>query len=112
RERQTTANGLPAHRGCGTNRGLRGRNSVVECQLPKLDVAGSTPVARSQRKYSSLRGVSFFDEAPVNVTACLLDWTSGPVETPPSQSPPRLSKGTVPVAWAGGAHRHVAATDA
>jgi hypothetical protein len=24
-----------------------GRNSVVECQLPKLDVAGSTPVARS-----------------------------------------------------------------
>src|SRR5262249_18162538 len=25
----------------------RGRNSVVECQLPKLDVAGSTPVARS-----------------------------------------------------------------
>ena len=26
---------------------LSGRNSVVECQLPKLDVAGSTPVARS-----------------------------------------------------------------
>ena len=26
----------------------RGRNSVVECQLPKLDVAGSTPVARSK----------------------------------------------------------------
>ena len=24
-----------------------GRNSAVECQLPKLDVAGSTPVARS-----------------------------------------------------------------
>jgi hypothetical protein len=24
-----------------------GRNSVVECQLPKLDVAGSSPVARS-----------------------------------------------------------------
>ncbi len=24
-----------------------GCNSVVECQLPKLDVAGSTPVARS-----------------------------------------------------------------
>jgi hypothetical protein len=24
-----------------------GWNSVVECQLPKLDVAGSTPVARS-----------------------------------------------------------------
>src|SRR4030095_3503568 len=30
----------------------RGRNSVVECQLPKLDVAGSTPVARSHRKLS------------------------------------------------------------
>src|SRR5690606_408196 len=26
---------------------LSGRNSAVECQLPKLDVAGSTPVARS-----------------------------------------------------------------
>jgi hypothetical protein len=24
-----------------------GSNSVVECQLPKLDVAGSTPVSRS-----------------------------------------------------------------
>jgi hypothetical protein len=28
-------------------RGLSGRNSAVECQLPKLDVAGSIPVARS-----------------------------------------------------------------
>src|SRR5438132_14117175 len=26
---------------------LSGRNSAVECQLPKLDVAGSIPVARS-----------------------------------------------------------------
>ena len=26
---------------------LSGSNSVVECQLPKLDVAGSTPVSRS-----------------------------------------------------------------
>ncbi len=26
----------------------RGRNSVVECQLPKLKVAGSNPVARSK----------------------------------------------------------------
>ena len=25
----------------------RGRNSMVECQLPKLEVAGSIPVARS-----------------------------------------------------------------
>ena len=29
-------------------RSLSGRNSAVECQLPKLDVAGSTPVARSK----------------------------------------------------------------
>ena len=27
-----------------------GRNSVVECQLPKLDVEGSNPFARSRRK--------------------------------------------------------------
>ena len=26
---------------------LSGRNSVVECQLPKLDVVGSSPIARS-----------------------------------------------------------------
>ena len=26
---------------------VSGSNSVVECQLPKLDVAGSTPVSRS-----------------------------------------------------------------
>src|SRR5438093_11990673 len=31
-----------------TRRQLCGRNSAVECQLPKLDVAGSTPVARSR----------------------------------------------------------------
>ena len=27
---------------------VSGRNSAVECQLPKLDVAGSIPVARSK----------------------------------------------------------------
>src|ERR1700757_3258538 len=27
--------------------GICGRNSVVECQLPKLDVVGSNPIARS-----------------------------------------------------------------
>jgi hypothetical protein len=27
---------------------LSGSNSVVECQLPKLDVAGSSPVSRSK----------------------------------------------------------------
>jgi hypothetical protein len=25
-----------------------GRNSAVECQLPKLDVVGSSPIARSK----------------------------------------------------------------
>ena len=28
---------------------LSGSNSVVECQLPKLDVAGSNPVSRSNK---------------------------------------------------------------
>ena len=28
---------------------LSGSNSVVECQLPKLDVAGSIPVSRSKK---------------------------------------------------------------
>ena len=37
-DRTTRAPRLPGSGGC---------NSVVECQLPKLDVAGSTPVARS-----------------------------------------------------------------
>lgn len=26
---------------------MGGRNSVVECQLPKLDAVGSSPIARS-----------------------------------------------------------------
>jgi hypothetical protein len=29
-------------------RAVSGRNSAVECQLPKLDVTGSIPVARSK----------------------------------------------------------------
>ena len=29
------------------NKKSSGSNSVVECQLPKLDVAGSNPVSRS-----------------------------------------------------------------
>jgi hypothetical protein len=36
-------------------RSLSGRNSAVECQLPKLDVVGSIPIARSKSfpQYSS-----------------------------------------------------------
>ena len=36
----------------------RGNNSVVECQLPKLKVAGSNPVSRSN-KHQSPRGGQF-----------------------------------------------------
>jgi hypothetical protein len=35
---------------------VSGRNSVVECQLPKLDVAGSSPVARSILIHSAPAG--------------------------------------------------------
>ena len=39
----------------------RGRNSGVECQLPKLDVAGSNPVARSA---ASLRAPRWLASRP------------------------------------------------
>ena len=47
---------------------MGGRNSAVECQLPKLDVAGSIPVARSNFIFISaleigLPGKSFFSLA-------------------------------------------------
>src|SRR5205823_7401756 len=42
------APGLRGATGSANVSTLCGRNSVVECQLPKLDVAGSTPVARSR----------------------------------------------------------------
>ena len=38
-----------------------GCNSVVECKLPKLDVAGSNPVARSDA-LSIYRGSEIFSE--------------------------------------------------
>ena len=38
-------------------RTVSGNNSVVECNLAKVEVAGSNPVSRSIRKYL-LRGVS------------------------------------------------------
>jgi hypothetical protein len=37
-----------------------GRNSVVECQLPKLDVVGSNPIARF---FILLRG-SVYEQSP------------------------------------------------
>jgi hypothetical protein len=41
-------------------RAKSGRNSVVECQLPKLDVAGSNPVARSNFSYPSVPSTTTF----------------------------------------------------
>src|ERR1700686_3897107 len=41
-----------------------GRNSVVECQLPKLDVAGSTPAARSINSRPDSRFSGRFSKAP------------------------------------------------
>ena len=35
----------------------RGCNSVVECKLPKLDVAGSSPVARFSRQFFATFGL-------------------------------------------------------
>ena len=43
---KTRGEGLGFSQAAG-NTNERGSNSVVECQLPKLDVAGSTPVSRS-----------------------------------------------------------------
>jgi hypothetical protein len=45
---------------------MSGRNSAVECQLPKLDVAGSTPVARSNfsRNSTQLQSSNFRDFDP------------------------------------------------
>jgi hypothetical protein len=42
-EQATTSQGAVLYLG----RWLSGSNSVVECQLPKLDVTGSSPVSRS-----------------------------------------------------------------
>jgi hypothetical protein len=43
---------------------LSGRNSAVECQLPKLDVTGSIPVARSNFPARFVANVSYrsYDE--------------------------------------------------
>ena len=45
----------------GKNRLRRGSNSVVECQLPKLKVAGPNPVSRSNKiKGLDLQSNPFF----------------------------------------------------
>jgi hypothetical protein len=52
---------------CTSTPDLSGRNSVVECQLPKLDVAGSTPVARS--KLLRINWLLFSDTESVSLKA-------------------------------------------
>ncbi len=63
------------HLACALEAELRGRNSVVECQLPKLDVAGSTPVARSlasaQKRYRFSR---FLERQPGECQSDRLDF--------------------------------------
>ena len=46
-----TFRGLPLRRGFGYQRPRRGRSSEVERQLPKLNVRGSIPLARSSREF-------------------------------------------------------------
>ena len=49
---------------------LSGSNSVVECQLPKLNVAGSIPVSRSKTFCTViLRQTLFFENTPSRTEA-------------------------------------------
>ncbi len=56
--------------------GKRGRNSAVECQLPKLDVVGSSPIARSIFGQNSMK-----NNSPTNksIIFCVLVFFSGPI---------------------------------
>jgi hypothetical protein len=59
---------------------LRGSNSAVECQLPKLNVAGSIPVSRSNMK----------DERTVRPFLCRLPYLLWPEIT---SAPSRQHRG-------------------
>ncbi len=49
-----------------------GSNSVVECQLPKLDVAGSSPVSRSKIKLQTPKKPALLcNLGPILFRACL-----------------------------------------
>ena len=50
---------------------------MVECQLPKLDVAGSTPVARSTRLTHPSRRVTCLAARPQSSGAFSFRWRSG-----------------------------------
>ncbi len=47
-----------------------GSNSVAECQLPKLNVAGSTPVSRSTRFFVYILHSSTLDRYYIGMTCC------------------------------------------
>jgi hypothetical protein len=54
-------------------RSLSGRNSAVECQLPKLDVTGSIPVARSKLfSVQIVQAVQFVQTIPERKSTVLL----------------------------------------
>ena len=50
---------------------LSGSNSVVECQLPKLDVAGSSPVSRSKINNLQTAQKHTLHSPPLRITADL-----------------------------------------
>ena len=69
--------------------GRSGRNSVVECQLPKLDVVGSNPIARS----------IFLRVGPAN-SCCPLSCTSTSGTRMPAAAPElRAKRGPVRAGW-------------
>ena len=52
---------------------ISGRNSMVECQLPKLKVASSSLVARSKKRFS----VWATDVYPAGIISCSMDQRAG-----------------------------------
>src|SRR5437899_10142537 len=64
-------------------------------KLPKLDVAGSTPVARSLRKPLSRQEVSSPDARSFKSTPNLRHWTSETVAGSASPSSERRGRGSV-----------------
>ncbi len=60
---------------------MSGRNSAVECQLPKLDVAGSIPVARSKiiKRLRRLRNLFFALVCRFSVLKRLFDVNLGAI---------------------------------
>jgi hypothetical protein len=72
---------------------LSGSSSAVERQLPKLDVAGSIPVSRSNiwtfthRQKTWLRG-AFFRISSQQILSTVLPIHASPIKIDPAISPP------------------------